>query len=353
MTTGDKAEFLPYIHDFRAVAIVAVVASHLDLVWPQQSFEGHVVNSLAQNGSAMFLFVAGFLFQHLSARFSYRRYLESKLKNVLVPYVVVSLPMLVYQYVRRVVAFAPDHPGLHFGNPLLQGLWALATADHMPAPMWFVPMISVFYLAAPLLIRLDRSPRGYWIIPPLLLVAMLCHRPLPVNRIGQALVYFTPAYLTGMWFSHYRAPVMRVVDANLGKLFATFAAVEVFCLVVLHRPGALFSHAPFTLEGGWLDLNLPNKLLLSFALTGLLARYRRDIGGKLDYLAGASFGVFFVHEYVVQLTQRVFLRLQHHDIEGSVPTALVLLPFYTLASLALVVLARRLLGKNSRYVVGC
>jgi hypothetical protein len=349
----DKAEFLPYIHDFRAVAIIAVVASHLDLLWSPTSFAGHVVNSLSQNGSAMFLFVAGFLFQHLSSSFSYTRYLESKLKNVIVPYVLVSLPMLAYQYWRRVDVYGQEFTGFHFDNPLLQGGWALVVAAHMPAPMWFVPMISVFYLAAPVLIALDRAPRWYWLILPLLLLSMLCHRPLPVNRIGQALIYFTPAYLVGMWFSHYRPQVMSFVTTHLTKLFSVFAVIELLCLVVLRRPGALFSHAPFTFEGGVLDLNLPNKLLLSFALTGLLARYRVEIGNKLDYLAGASFGVFFVHEYVVQITQRVFLRLCHHEIEGTLASTLVLLAFYLLASLALVAAVRSLFGKKSRYLVGC
>jgi peptidoglycan/LPS O-acetylase OafA/YrhL len=348
-----KAAFLPYIHSFRAVAIVGVVASHLDLDWPPGSFSARVVISLAQNASAMFLFVAGFLFQHLSAGFSYPKYLKSKLWNVIVPYILVSLPLLTYQYVRKVGVYGPRSLDLHFANPLLQGAWALLVAAHMPAPLWFVPAISVLYLVAPLLIAIDRTPRWYWIVPPLLLTAMLCHRPLPVNRIGHALIYFAPAYLTGMWFSRYRERTMRFVDANLGKLFAAFIGVELGSLVLLHRSGALFSHVPFSFEGGVLDFNMPNKLLLSFALIGLLARCDALVGSKLDYLAGASFGVFFVHEYVIMLTQRVVFRWRHHELEGNVANFVALVTFFTLASLGLVALVRAILGKRSRYVVGC
>jgi surface polysaccharide O-acyltransferase-like enzyme len=187
----------------------------------------------------------------------------------------------------------------------------------------------------------------------LLLTAMLCHRPLPVNRIGQALLFFSPAYLLGMWFSHYRERVIRFVDARLALLFATFFAVELLCVFGLHREGALFSHTPFSFEGGWLDLNMPNKLLLSFALIGLLKRHQAAIGARLDYLAGASFGVFFLHVYVMQAAVRLSIRVRHHDIEASPVSVLVLVPLCTLVSLGVVAIVRAALGKRSRYVVGC
>lgn len=341
------------MQSFRAIAIVGVVASHLDLTWPRGSLTGAFVRSLVQNASVMFLLVAGFLFQHLSRRFSYRQYLRSKLRNVIAPYVVCSLPALLYQLKHHTGIFGPSYGGARFSNPLVQAASALAVAGHMPAPMWFVPAISIIYLAAPLLMAIDRQPRLYWLLPPWLLVAMLCHRPLPVNHLGQAIIYFTPAYLTGMWLSHYRERALRFIDANLGALFASFVALELINVVVLRRSGALFSHTPFSLEGGLFDLSLPSKVLLSFALIGLLARHQAAIAGRLSYLADASFGVFFVHEYLIENLQWLAMKRLHHEIAPSLALELALVVFYTIASLGVVALVRALAGPRSRYLIGC
>ena len=351
-TEKRSAPFLPYIHSFRAVAIIAVVASHVDLTWPQSSITGRLVLATAQDASAMFLFVAGFLFQHLSGTFGYGKYLKSKLQYVIVPYVVVSIPTMLYQYQRQLGIFGPQYRH-HLDNPILNGARALLTAEHMPAPLWFVPMISILYVAAPVLLAIDRRPRLYWVIPPLLVTAMFCHRPLPVNHIGHALVYFGPAYLAGMWFSHYRGQAMAWLEAHLGALFVVYAAVEVLDILVLKRTGVIYSHLPFSTENGVLDLNLPNKLLLSLGLVGLLARFQAVVGKKLDYLAGASFGIFFIHPYCIEAADRILQRWRHRDLDGTVSNVLILIILCTLASLGVVALVRMVAGKRSRYLVGC
>ncbi len=266
-------------------------------------------------------------------------------------YAIVSVPIILYDHQWHLGAFAPGHPGAP--DPWLQGAWSLLTAAHMPAPMWFIPTIGLLYLGAPLWRAIDRSPRWYWLLPPMLVMAMLCHRPHPVNAIGQELLYFTPAYLLGMWFSRYRAALMPAVDRHLGTLFATFVGLEVLSVVVLGRSGAVFSKHPFAFEDGILDLCLPSKLVLSVALIGLLARAPTWGARPLGFLADASFGIFFLHEYVIMVTQRLLSRLGCHGIPGSFGTMVLALGYATLAAGALVVLVRRMLGDRSRYVVGC
>jgi surface polysaccharide O-acyltransferase-like enzyme len=347
-----SAPFLPYVHAFRAVAIVGVVASHFDVNWANLTFGGRLLLSLARNASALFLFVAGFLFQYLSQNFSYGRYLKSKLQNVIAPYVLASLPELIRQYHAHAGLFAEDAPG-PFTNPILRAGFALLTASHMPAPLWFIPMISVLYLAAPLLLAMDRRPSAYIVFFPLLGVAMLCHRPLPVNHIGQAVAYFLPAYVAGMWFSHHRARVMTFINDHLALLFFVWLAIELVDLFVLQHAGPLFSRVPFSTEQGTLDLNLPGKIMLSFCLVGLLARYQNTIGTRLDYLAGASFGVFFVHGYLIELVAAKSVRWWHQEFAPSPESVIVLVPLFTLASVAIVAGVRAVAGKRSRYIVGC
>ena len=70
--------FLSYIHSFRAVAILFIVAGHCVYLfeWEAIRWQERLMKSLMQNGTVLFVFVAGFLFQHLSHKFEYRRYLN-------------------------------------------------------------------------------------------------------------------------------------------------------------------------------------------------------------------------------------------------------------------------------------
>ena len=342
--------FIPYIHSFRAVAIVAVVISHVDFPFGRLTLGERLLLSVSRDASVLFLFIAGFLFQYLSTGFSYRRYLKSKLQNVILPYVIVSLPLLLHQYYRQFGPFAVA--SRRFENPFLQGAWALLTAAQMPAPMWFIPMIACLYLAAPFLLAMDRHPKFYWIAVPLLLNAMFCHRPMPVNHIGQALVYFAPAYVIGMWFSRYQQRCTAFVEANLVTLFSIWAAAEIFSVVVLNRSGPIFG-AAYSFERGVLDLNLPDKLLLSVCLVGVLSRYQSVIGHRLDYLAGASFGVFFVHGYVLNAAERRVAKVWDHGAPLGISTAMVVVPICVLVSLGLVAAVRAVAGKRSRHIIGC
>lgn len=101
-----------------------------------------------------------------------------------------------------------------------------------------------------------------------------------------------------------------------------------------------------------MDLNLPGKLLLSFGLFGVLARYQHVVGRKLDYLASASFGVFFVHQYIIDRVDILAIKWMHR-IDGRVTNAFGLLLLYVAGSLGVVALVRAAAGKRSRFIIGC
>ncbi len=142
-------------------------------------------------------------------------------------------------------AFSPRTMSRRFDNPLLHIAWSYLSAAHLPIPFWFIPVIFILQLLAPVLLAVDRRPRLYWIIPPLTASAMLCHRPLDLTHIWHAFFYFAPAYLAGMWCSRYRESIIAGIARwrlPLWGLAAALVAVEVF---VLGRGGAIFSREPF------------------------------------------------------------------------------------------------------------
>ena len=78
------AGFLPYIHNFRGIAILYIVAFHCwsSFGWGNHLLEKTVWNSLIVYGTVLFVFIAGFLFQHLNGRvnrrFDFKTYLKKK-----------------------------------------------------------------------------------------------------------------------------------------------------------------------------------------------------------------------------------------------------------------------------------
>ncbi len=76
--------FLPYLHNFRGIAILYIVAFHCwsSFGWGDHDLEKKVWNSLIVYGTVLFVFIAGFLFQHLNgqanSRFNFGTYLKKK-----------------------------------------------------------------------------------------------------------------------------------------------------------------------------------------------------------------------------------------------------------------------------------
>jgi probable poly-beta-1,6-N-acetyl-D-glucosamine export protein len=351
-----RGGFLSYIHSFRGAAILAVVATHVTdlLTWNKdQPVTEHLSYSIFQNGTVLFLFIAGLLFQYLSGRFRYSKYITGKLRNVILPYIIISIPAIVYEYLRHGGIFAPDYPR-RFDNPVLHVAWSYLSAAQLPVPFWFIPVIFILQVLAPVLLAVDRRPLLYWIIPPLTVLAMFCHRPADLTHIWHAFAYFAPAYIAGMWCSHYRESIITRIAQWRIPLWGIAAALVVIEVFVLDRGGAIFSRAPFSMEAGILDLNLPLKLLVSFLLVELLYRYDHVCRNKFSYLADTSFGIFFLHKYIIRFFDQVLLPFAGiNHISGSPWAFLVLVPLVTSFSVALVALFRLVLGKRSRLVIGC
>ena len=89
---------LHYINTFRAMAIYFIVAVHALHVfsWPDGSLSKQFLDVLLNNGSIFFIFISGYLFQHLSVNFKASKYYLSKLKNVVLPYLIISTPAIIY-----------------------------------------------------------------------------------------------------------------------------------------------------------------------------------------------------------------------------------------------------------------
>jgi probable poly-beta-1,6-N-acetyl-D-glucosamine export protein len=345
-------EFLHHVHLFRGVAIVAVVATHVlfELDWsPSRQTEFRICVSLLQNGTVWFVFIAGLLFRHLAYRFDYLTYLRTKLKFVIAPYVVVSLPFLWWQYVG-------DFGFFSVAKPENRTVWAIVASflsgAQMGIPLWFVPMISVFYLMAPVLLWVDKQHWGYWLLPLLFAIASFIHRPLHQTHLVQTVPYFLPVYLMGMWVGKNLKSVMVWVRSYRWACLVGLFSLGVYEVLTRERPGAIESVSAFSTESGLFDVNIYMKLLLSLVVLEALQRCPPILVPPLDYLAKLSFGVFFVHYYFVQLGK--YLRdTTATRVQGGAWSVALSTIVVTVLAVVVVTLVRRVLASRSRYVVGC
>ena len=77
-----KREMLNYINVFRGLAILLIVAGHTMQFGTKGTWINDTAFEILTGGTALFIFISGFLFQHLSDKFEYKIYLKKKWINV-------------------------------------------------------------------------------------------------------------------------------------------------------------------------------------------------------------------------------------------------------------------------------
>ena len=344
--------FLSYVHSMRGLAILAVVAVHVaDALnfGHSTALSERAIYALFGNASVLFVFVSGFLFQHLSGKFRFTTYLTKRLLTIVLPYVVISAPVLLHQYWRHDDVFR----GTEGVNPWLVAAGALLTGAHMRIPFWYVPMIVPLYVAAPLLLKIDRRRSWYALIIPLLVMSMLLHRSRGHHVVWQSTLYFLPVYLTGMWASAYRERILSFVGRHRWLIGGAALSLWLYQITRHQYGGPIFSLRPFSTESGLVDLDLLTKLMVCLLALELLRKYDAVVRDRLRRLGETSFGIFFVHGPVLVLLQAIARRRMPGPSHYGVAVWLLGTVGVVSISMGSIGLVRRLLGHHSRYVIGC
>lgn len=350
MNVSRTTQHLPHIDSFRAVAIFFVVLGHCTLEQgrPQGSLTLEILQDLFENSSILFVFTAGLLFHHLSAKYHYPDYLARKWRTVMLPYLFVSLPAIA-------LAVAGLYPREHYAPadwPVpAQALWHLAKGGaHVNFPLWYIPVIALFFLAAPLLMLFARRPALYVLILPLSVLAILLHRPPHPNLDTLRLVvYVLPAYLLGMACSQFAQQAPRWLDEKPALLGVLLLLVLALPVLVDPHSGNYIAQAWFSADDGLVDWLWIQKLLAGPLMFWWLRHLPARLHHSLSPWAHASFGIFFVHAYWLVLLAWVWARLGLH---GNLFTALGLGLAVLLGSFLSVRLLHRLLPRYSLMLVG-
>ena len=341
-----RAAFLPHVHRLRGLAMLMVVGAHC---WPEFAWSRAAEQRLLllfDNVTVVFVAISGLLFHHLSGRFEYPRYLRHRSATVLLPYAIVSIPAIaaaVFWRHREDV-----WPWLYQLPKWEEVLIFLLTGKHL-APLWFIPVMALFILAAPAILWIER--RGWLpvVLPPLLVFALMMGRDWldgPFNILGKA-VFFLPVYLAGMAWSRNRAEAERWAAAHWPLLLAGLTVLS----------WAIWSHAL-----GW-DWTMLQKLTGAALLLTCLqrARFAAPVEAGSQRLAAWSFAVYFVHGYVITAVRIGWEMLGLPRPPGaadgvifppSLPLLLIDIALVVAVAMAIVAVVKRLTGRWSRYLIG-
>lgn len=350
-----KREFLNYIHYFRGLAILFIVGLHaaVTLIWDDRFLQRKALIVLFNNGTVLFVFIAGYLFYHLNKnKFNYFDYLKKKFLYVILPYLFVSIPALFDKFYFSKVG---DHWWMNHEfvehSTVAKVFFLLLTGRHMGV-FWFIPMISVVYIFAPLILKFAKTQLFLYLVPVLVVLGLFTFRFGYYANIALSLEYFVPVYLFGIWVYRLKDFIFGHAKAFLIILGVAFVAITL---------AEFFEWLPFSETISLRDVKYTiyrfnwNKFKMHIFCVGALVYFFQQPEANYSFLklmGDYSFGVFFVHLYVIQVFRLLdrggYLRI-------SPPNVIIFIAYFAvvvLITLGLVKLVRVVMKDKSRYFVG-
>ncbi|NLW32509.1 MAG: acyltransferase [Fibrobacter sp.] len=331
--------FLKYINNFRGVAILIILAYHSlhAASWGANDILKRVLEITVMNCTLMFIFISGYLFQYLLPKYNYKLYLKKKFRNVIVPYLFMSAPAVILLITNSKYVSKPwiYETGL-MGESILTDIFFLEITGSQWYHFWFIPMIVIFYLLAPLFNYITKHPKLYYGILLLLMISFFISRPQDNNNPFHSFLYYLPVYLTGMVSCQFSNKINMVVTRYLGYIF--------FLLLIISA--AIY----FTSIN---DLSIFQKIVMSYFFLGLMLRFSEKDILFLNVSAKYSFGLYFIHMYVIFF---IMLLIRHFDINILIPdnfiSFILLFILVTIVSLMILTIMKKIIGHNSRIIMG-
>ncbi|MCP9760360.1 acyltransferase [Aquitalea sp. S1-19] len=325
----------------RAVAILLVIFSHFSSVY-KFGESADVVKFILADATTLFVFISGYLFYYLSRRkgFNFLDYLGKKFKFVVLPFLFFS--------------FFAILAGLFFGQnetyglmPIAYVLWSFVVGGAVNGPMWFVPMIFLFFLVSPIFIFCAKRNWFFVMVVAAVLFSVFSFRPINSQNPVLSFFHFMGFYLMGMLFARGGA-VMDFLRSRPRAVMAVSASGFFVLLVVWLGGGQVFQ--------GYFDyIWQPNiiqmgKLFFVVFLFFLFERFFNKKINPMSYIANISFGLFFVHGFWLLL----FYKMVSFFAVSKLPVYFILefLMVFCFSVISIEV-SKRVLGVRSRYVVGC
>lgn len=317
MAEEKKTKILNYINVFRGLAILLIVAGHTMQFGESGSLTEKISFEIFCGGTALFIFISGFLFQHLSGKYEFKNYMQKKWTNVILPYLWTAIPGLIFCFTMP-VRYENALEGL---NPAIQIPMLLSVGRIHNVPTWFIPMIFLFFLSSWLLLKLEKKGILYKTLPILFLVTIFYQRPELEYYMIQDLSY------TAKWISYVKYVFIGYAHFFSMYVFGMYCSANkdiidkfwnlrwVFIvLMIIVSSLNIYSGVLGTWTNGTIS-----KIFLTIIVLAYLKHYdewlisKEKLNNSLDIIAKYSFGIFFIHWYVFFLYNLIF------DLQNVLP----------------------------------
>lgn len=304
-----KTKILNYINVFRGLAILLIVAGHTMQFGEVGSLVQKISVEVFAGGTALFIFISGFLFQHLSSKYEFKNYLNKKWTNVVQPYLWTAIPGIL------LCLFLPLSYGNSFDglNLLLQIPMMLSVGRVHNIPTWFIPMICLFFLSSYFLLWAEKKNILYKLLPILFAITIFVPRQdvdystvqglsYPqvyieyVKYIFMGFIHFFSMYVFGMFCSKYKEIIDKFYNLRVLFLFLMIGSA------VLN----IYLSINYSVQNGTVS-----KIFATILLLAYLKHYdewllsKEKLNKVLDFIAKYSFGIFFVHWYFFYLYNQI------------------------------------------------
>ncbi|MFP6788342.1 MAG: acyltransferase [Thalassolituus sp.] len=305
--------------------------------------------NLVFGSTALFVFISGYLFHSIFyEKFNYFNFLTNKTKNVLVPYVLLSILPILYILIKgQPVEYF--HPSQSILGGFRLTLEYLLTGRSLVA-YWYIPFAMLIFLTSPLHIKFIKSNMcvQIFIISLFLLLAFFVHRPPGNLNVFQSYIYYTPLYLLGIVFSLYKSDLDVFFEDKIW-IFLLLLSVILFG-AFQYFYGEIGSYRRFMFDGyHGVDFQLLQKISMCIFIFYMLKAI--ELPKIFDVLAKYSFAIFFLHPYFLYLIGIVDSKFNYSQTL-SIPIYL----FSVLLCLSFCILVSKIIKsifkKNSRYLIG-
>lgn len=340
----------------RGIAILFIVAGHSYGGWSIDSFSEKVIVNIVSGGTTLFVFISGFFFHHIFYKdFELKDFMFKKVKNVLAPYLILSTLGFLYFAISseafpfQTLLIASDISTWYdYLELYISYLW---TGRIMYA-YWYIPFIMIIFLLSPIFIkyiRLSAITRLSIMTVLLTCSAFLIHRPVLNLSPLHSVLYFIPVYLLGINCSINRNQFEQLLKGKTLLLGLTVLVLSALQSAYFDSRGNvyktdLFSYAIF-------DINLFQKIALCFFFISLLHRYEHKTIPGLKLLASSSFAIYFMHTWILHITDQYPL----FTLFPNIPQIVVWLTITLGVTVLCMLIAsgiKALLKHNSRYIIG-
>jgi probable poly-beta-1,6-N-acetyl-D-glucosamine export protein len=348
-----KNNFLNYIHYFRGLAILLIVGVHCRtaLEWQAASSVNNVLIFGLNSSTILFVFISGFLFQYINAaELNYKNYLSKKLKYVVTPYVLVSIPAIADKLFFENDAYWMDsfYKSLY---PPFQVFYMLLTGKHS-GPYYFIPVICIIYLVAPILFRIQKSNYFTWITAALVAIGLFTYTYGYYASTLESLLYYLPVYIFGMWACKNRDWILNMRGYVWVALAGSYLLIFYFEISKTIVTQHLYFFEPtthyFTTQFNFGKLK---EMILAILLITAFYRFRKKELKSLALLGSYSFGIYFIHIYFINAVERILDYYQLSRAQNGFPYLIFVICVIGLSTMT-VYLIKKIVKDRSRLLIG-